>query len=222
MKKLLRRIEFPEAIQTSGAVIKSKLIRHVKNYEDLINRAHEEAQQIIEEAEYQAEQIKASVREMVAHDMQADLKKIKQFSLQSADDTKKLMTSLCVQICSVVIQEFIDAKASEEKISLLVKALVDKTLQARELTIQAHPQQIDLVSQAIGELISEQFKLKKWNVIANEDIQEFELRIQSREGSEILVSLTNLIELYRQEIEKLSPLLSPKEQPKENQNESVV
>lgn len=203
-------------------MIKSKLIRHVKNYDDLIKRAHEEAKQIIEEAEQQAEQLKASVREMVAQDMQADLSKIRQLCHQSTEDTKKLTVSLCVQICSVVIQEFVDTKASQEKISLLVKALVDKTLQARELTIQAHPQQIDLVNQAIGELISEQFKFKKWNVVANEDIQEFELRIQSREGSEIQVSLTNLIELYRQEIEKLSPLLSPKEQLKENQNESVV
>lgn len=222
MKKLLRRIEFPEAIQTSGAVIKSELIRHVKHYDDLINRAHEEARQIIEAAEQQAEQLKASVRERVAQNMQADLNKIKQLCHQSTEDIKRLTTSLCVQICSVVIQEFVDAKASEEKISLLVKALVDKTLQARELTIQAHPQQIDLVNQAIGDLISEQFKLKKWNVVANDDIQEFELRIQSREGSEIQVSLTNLIALYRQEIEKLSPLLSPKEQLKENQNESVV
>lgn len=45
--------------------------------------------------------------------------------------------------------------------------------------------------------------IRKWEVKTSEDLNPFELRIRATKGSEIQVSIDNIMALYKREIENL-------------------
>lgn len=220
MLKLLRRVHFPEGLQTSGPVIKAATLKHIRNYNDLLEQAEQKAQGILEQAESEAMVLREEGKEQAAREVRGDVRAMQRLTTQKEQALQKASSAICTEVCSVVLEQFVASTPDSIKIKTLVEALITRSHSARELHLRANPEQVELVKQALAEVLADQLNLRKWNVQPDEDLKPFELRISATNGSEINVSLHNLLALYKEEIERIAPTLAPSLQNLEVGNES--
>lgn len=209
MLNLIKRVHFPEGLQISGDVVKAALLNHVSTYHDLLNQAHRQAQIILRDANDEAERIKEQSRQLAANSVREDLVSLKKITAWKENNLLDNSSSICTEVCVVVLEKFISTASDFLKIKTLAEALVIRSHNARELNLQANPAQVDLVKKVLAEVLAEQMNLRKCNVKADEELQPFELKISTANGAEINVSLNNLIAMYKEEIERLEPALVP-------------
>jgi type III secretion protein L len=221
MLNLIRRVYFPEGLQTSGPIIKASTLRHIKTYQDILEQAKFDAQNILNEAQAEATQMKEESIQRAADAVRMDLHSMKHITAQKEAALQKASSSICTEVCSIVLERFIESTPDNIKIKTLIEALVSGSHSARELNLQANPDQVELVSEVLAEVLADQLNLRKWNVKPDQDLKTFELRISTTNGSEINVSLENLVAMYKDEIEKLAPTLEPSLQNLEVGNESI-
>lgn len=221
MLKQLRRIAFPEAVQTSGPVVKASLIGHVSTYNDLIDLANRRAHEIVESAKAAADQLKAEIRDQIASELHQNLNQIKLLTRQKEQTLIQQASSICLQVCSVIIEDFIAETPDQQKIHRLATALLHRAVNTRNLALFVHPSQVELVNNVIGNSLAEQFNVKTWSVEPDEDMPPHNIQIRSHQGAEIQVSLSNLVSLYHQEIKRLAPTFIQNNEQAEATNESL-
>lgn len=203
MLSLLRRIEFPEQVSTGGPVIKASLLHHVCNHNQLIDHAKAEAGDLLEQAQLEAERIREEVKQQTAHALRDDLSAIKTLTAQQEAALQKKASQLCTNICTTVLEQVLESTPPNQKIRVLIKALLERAHHSRELQIHAHPDQVELVEQEVAAHMAAQLNMKKWVVTGNPDLPVYNIRIATQNGSEIVVSLENMIALYNDEIQAM-------------------
>lgn len=209
MIKLLRTVEFSGDLRTAGPVIKASLIGHVFTYDDLVREGRKKAQDIIDQANLEAETIRRNARDEMAAQMRSDLELIRKSTAQLEQDMMGRAASLCQDICVTVLEKFMDQTTDVFKIKVLVESLLTKTQISRELSLSVHPEQQDLVRSCLADKLAAQFNIRIWSVHPDPDLDLFHLRVMTPNGAEINVSLENLIAVYREELEGVAPLIEP-------------
>ena len=205
MLNLLRQIRFPKGVATQGHVIPAELLGYVSTHEEIIDHANQRARDIIEQAQAQANQIRQRARLETAQSLQHDLSRLRSLAHEHHQELSKAAASICIDICETALEQFINTLPDAEKIATVVHALVHKRLGLQELCIQCHPAQLALVEASLAEVLSDQLMFRHWEVQADEAIKPYELKIKSVKGSEIRVSLDNLLALYKQELRATEP-----------------
>ena len=221
MLKLIRRVEFPQGLQTSGPVIKAALLQHVKHHQELIENAQAQASDLLTQAQMESEQIKEETKEQTAQALKNDLMQIKKLTASKEKALHDKAASVCIDICSTVLEELFQNSPESEKIRILVQSLLNRTHHARELKIKTAPDQNLIVEEMIAQVMAQQMNLKKWSVTADKELKPYEIRISTSNGSEIRVSLENLLALYKEEITALGDDIHPLMQHTEAGNESI-
>lgn len=207
MLRLLRRIPFPTGLQTSGHVIKANLLSHVADYHGLIQKGEHEAQQIIEHARKEADLIRGRAREEALADLQAELDRLKLLTQVQDQQQKDKAAKVCLEVCKSVLDQMFETSEASQKIRLLVDALLEATYSARELTLYSHPSQVELVRAELAEALGTQFNLRRCTVSPSEELQPYELNITTSNGAHIMVSIENLLHMYKKEIDTLEPAI---------------
>lgn len=204
MLNLLRRVSFPVNLQTSGYLIKASLLHHVKNYQDILHEAELEKQKILTQAKLEAKQITDQARLKAIEEVQSDLQKLKESTYKKEEELKKQSTSICLEICQVVLEKFIESATDGAKIRTLIEALLERSHSARTLDLRANPEQVTQVEESLMVVLGEQFNLRKWTIHPDPDLAPFELKISTTNGSEINVSIQNLVHMFQSEIDALA------------------
>jgi vacuolar-type H+-ATPase subunit E/Vma4 len=221
MLSLIRRVPFPQGLQTSGPVIKGSMLKHIQTYHDILRQARLDANVILAKASNEAELIKEESQQKAADEVRTDLHALKEMTAQKESTLLKASSSICTEVCTIVLEQFIESVPDTVKIKTLIDALVARSHSARELNLRANPTQLVLVEETLAQVLAEQLNLRKWKVTPDDSLEKFQLRISTTNGSEINVSLSNLIAMYKEEIEKLAPTLEPSLQNLEVRNESI-
>lgn len=220
MLNLLRRVNFPEQLQTSGPLIKASLLRHVSTYHDILREAEDEKQKILNQAKVEAKLISDKARQEAINEVRGDLSKLQSATYEKEYRLQERCTSICTEICRVVVEKFITSASDSSKIRTLVEALLERSHSSRELKLRANPVQIQLLEESLVEVLGKQFNLRKWDIQPDDNLQEFELQISTTNGSEINVSIHNILQMLQHEIEALSVDVSLSLQEIEVGNES--
>lgn len=220
MLNLLRRVSFPDQLQTSGPLIKASLIRHVSTYHDILREAEFEKTQILNQAKLEAKLISDKARQEAINEVRSDLSKLREATHTKEIKLRERSTSICTEICRVVLEKFITSASDSAKIRTLVEALLERSHSARELKLRANPAQTQLLEESLVEVLGQQFNLRKWDIQSDENLQPFELQISTTNGSEINVSIHNVLQMLQHEIEALSEDVSLSLQEIEVGNES--
>lgn len=207
MLRLLRRISFPSHLQTSGHVIKASMFNHLSDYHALIKKGEEEAHSIIEQARKDAEVIRGRAREDAIAELQSELHRIKLLTQVQDQQQRDKAAQVCIEICKSVTHQMFDTAEASQKIRILVNALLNATYSARELSVRAHPTQLDLVRAELAEALGTQFNLRRCSVSPSEELQPNELNITTANGAHIMVSIDNLLHMYKKEIGTLEPAI---------------
>lgn len=203
MFNLLRRIQFPEGLQMHGPIIKGKTLLFAKDHRDILSFAHDEARQIIEQAQRDADEIRHKVREEVANSLQTDVQAIHRTTRQRVQELADTSSRICIEVCTTALHKFLDDVPEKIKVEKLVKSLLDRSLSNQSLTLECAKEQVDTVQSCLGAVLSRKLMIRKWEVKTSEDLNPFELRIRATKGSEIQVSIDNIMALYKREIENL-------------------
>lgn len=205
----IRVIKFPENIQTNGPLIKAKLLASVHTHEEIVDHAQQQAQGIIENARHEAVLIKEQIKKEVAENLKSDLREIRQLAQHNDKAVRDTAAALCVEVCNAVIRQTLNAIAPEQKITLLVDSLLSRASHTRELTLKAHPNQVQMVEESVAQVVARQINIKKWCVEPDPNTVEFEVRICTENGAEIMVSLENILALYEEEIRVIGQEIRP-------------
>lgn len=203
MFQLLRRIDFPEDLNTSGPVIKATMIRHVKTHLDLVQQARQKARNLLDEAAAEADVIRERVRHETAQSVRHDLKALKQLVRQNDQQQHAAAGQLCTEICKTILLQVLGEIPEFLKLRMLAESLLSRAQNARELLIHCHPGQADMVREQVAGLMADQLHMKRWVVEGNPELPPYTIRIATPNGSEIRVSLDNLLALYNDEIDAL-------------------
>ena len=203
MLNLLRRVRIPSEIQVNGHLIPASTLGFVRDYQDILTYARKEAAAIVRTAKMEADEIREQARQEIANSMQQDLKSIRKTMRHRVKTLADQSARICIDISMATLSEFLNTVPDQVKVEKLVKALLEHSLNNQELILECTTGQLDLVQESLGKIISEQTMLRKWQVNATEDLKPFELRIKAAHGSEIQVSIENLMALYKREIEHL-------------------
>lgn len=209
MLKSLRRVGFPDNLQTSGSVISAGLIRHVKCHEELMEKAHDSAQEVLNAAKVEAQRIRENIQSEVAESIKNDVAAIKKMTCVKEKALLDRSSALCMEVCTAVFQQVLQDLPAREKIRALVEALLDTAHHGRMLQLCCHPEQLELVRSEVGRVMAEQMNMRQWNVTGSHDLQIFEIVINTPNGAEIHVSLDNLLAIYKDEIDALGEELAP-------------
>lgn len=207
MLRLLRRIPFPTGLQTSGHVVKANLLSHVADFYGLIRKGEEEAQRIIDQARKEAELIRGHAREEALAELQAELGRLQLLTQVQDQQHRDKSAKICLEVCKSVLDQMFETAEASQKIRSLVDALLEATYSARELTLHAHPLQVDLVRNELAEALGTQFNLRRCTVSPSEELQPYELNITTSNGAHIMVSIDNLLHMYKKEIDTLEPAI---------------
>lgn len=221
MLNTLRRVAFPNNLQTSGPVVKARLINHVKSHTQLIENGERVVAQLLAEARQEARQLKEAVQAEAAQSLKKDLESIRYSTQLKEQALFEKSASLCVNVCTAVFQQVIDELPASQKIRSLVEILLSAAHHGRVLQLQCHPDQIDTVKREVANVMAKQLNLRHWSVQGSEKLQLFEIQISTPNGAEIQVSLDNLLAIYKNEIEALDQELLPLIRLDEEQNENI-
>lgn len=205
MLNLLRRIEFPDHLQASGPVIKATLLCHVSDYQGIVQQARQEADEILKQARKDADAIRSAARLEALDELRADLAAMRVLVEAETKEYKEKATTVCLEICSTLLEQMMSESDGQSKMRVLIEALLNRSHSARELNLQAHPDQVDLVQSTLTEVLGQQLNYRKCFVQGDEQLQLFELNITTANGAKIIVSIQNLLHMYRDEIESLGP-----------------
>lgn len=203
MLKSLRRVEFPEDLQTHGPLIKAVLIHHVKCHTEMMDQAKKSAAFLLQQAEQEATQIRTSVQAQVAASLKADVESLRTCTEKKEQALYERSSELCTEVCAAVFQQVVQDLPSREKIRSLVQVLLNTAHHGRSLQLCCHPDQVELVEQEVGKIMAEQMNIRQWNVKDSHELQPFEILISTPNGAEIQVSLDNLLAIYKEEIAAL-------------------
>jgi vacuolar-type H+-ATPase subunit H len=221
MLNLLRKIRFPADVQIHDHLIPARTLKFAQNHHDIVVYARDEAESIIRAANQEANRIREQARQEIAESMQQDLKSIRRTMRQRVKALADTSARICIDISVAALSEFLNTVPDRIKIEKLVKALLEHSLSNQELVLECTTCQINLVQESLGKVISNQAMLRKWEVQIADDLQPFELRIKAAKGSEIQVSIENLMALYKREIENLQKEIKDSIATKGNQYEEV-
>lgn len=221
MLNALRRVSFPADLQTCGAVIKARLIRHVKDHAQLIQDGERVAAELLTQAQHEAKRLKESAKAEVLQSLKQDLESIRLGTQMKEEALHKRSASLCVNVCTAVFQQVIHELPASEKIRSLVEILLNTAHHGRVLNLQCHPDQIDTVNHEVAHAMAKQMNMRQWQVEGSHELQPFEIQISTPNGAEIQVSLDNLLAIYKNEIEALGQELAPLIQLDEEHNEII-
>jgi len=209
MLKSLRRVAFPDDLQTSGSVISASLINHVKYHTELMDKAHESAQEVLNAAKVETQRIRENIQSEVVESIKNDVTAIKTMTHAKEKALINRSSDLCTEVCTAVFQQVLQDLPAREKIRALVEALLDTAHHGRVLQLCCHPDQLELVRSEVGRVMAEQMNMRQWNVTESHDLQIFEIVINTPNGAEIHVSLDNLLAIYKDEIDALGDELAP-------------
>lgn len=205
MLNLIRRVEFPDHLQAAGPLIKASLLRHVSDYHSIVHQANLESQRIVNEAREEAKHIRESARQEALGELQKEVKSLASLFAAEALDYKQKATSVCLEICTALLENMMGECDEKAKMRLLIVALLERSHSARELTLQAHPEQVALVERTLVDVLGGQLNYRKCTVQSNEELGLFELNITTANGAQIIVSIENLMHMYQEEIDSLKP-----------------
>lgn len=222
MLKNLRRVQFPNDLQTSGPIIPVRLLNHVVNHAEIVAKAEESAAKIRERAEQDARHIRETARERMAASIRRDLDAIKTLTQRKEQSLLTNSSKICIEICKAVFDQMVEEMAPQQKIEILVNNLLKANHHGRELLICCNPSQLDMVESEVARIMADQLNLRNWAVESRENITPFEVMISTSNGAEIRVSLDNLKVLYREEIEALGQELEPLMHFNEDDNETFA
>lgn len=203
MLNLLRRIDFPDNVKIHSAVIRGKTLRFAKDHKDILNFAHGDAHEIIDQAKQDADAIRNNARQELANALQKDVQALGYFTNQRVQGLTQHASNICIDICNTALREFLGELPEPVKINKLVTTLLDRSLNNQNLLLECAEEQLETVQTCLGNIMAQQVSIRHWEVKVSDDLQPFELRIRAAKGSEINVSMDNLIALYEQEINNL-------------------
>lgn len=221
MLNSLRRVRFPDNIEISGPVIKAKLISYVKDHDQLLTKAQESADLILKQAHTEAKLMRESVEKKVVESIKKDIDSIKKLTETKEKKLLERSADLCTEVCSAVFQQLMEKLPANEKIHTLVEKLLETSHHGRVIQLNCHPEQIQLVEQAVAAVMAQQMNLRQWAVTASPDLGLYEIVISTANGAEINVSLENLLAIYKDEIAALSRDIAPLLHATEEENERI-
>lgn len=221
MLKSLRRVRFPENLEVSGPVVKAKLISHIKDHDELLEKANESANHILIQAKIEAQQIRESVEKRVVNSFKKDVESIRELTHHKEKKLLQQSAKLCTEVCTTVFQQLIDNLPPEGKIHVLVEKLLATAHHGRTIQLNCHLEQVELVENAVAKVMAQQMNLRQWTVIPSPDLTPYEIVISTPNGAEISVSLENLLAIYKEEIAALSSEIDPLFHANEEDNESI-
>lgn len=203
MLNLLRHIDFPDNVKIHSVVIRAKTLRFAKNHHEIIEFAQDDAKQLIAQAQKDAEAIRRNARQELALDMRKDIQAIGNMAQNRISTISRQASHMCIDICNTTLNEFIGELPDAFKINKLVSTLLERSLSSQHLVLECAEEQLDLVQTCLAQVITEQMAIRTWEVQVADDLQPFELRIRAAKGSEINVSMANIMALYEKEIKNL-------------------
>ncbi|HEX5487291.1 MAG TPA: FliH/SctL family protein [Limnobacter sp.] len=205
MLRLIRRIEFPSQIRISGYCIKAKLLRHARTYQDIVAIAEDDAKLIAKRAREAAEKLQEATRSEVAQSVKGDLHQLRVLTRQKDQVLHKTLANTCSELSAIVLEQFVHSQSDFIKIKSLIEALIKRSHSARALILKVHPNQVCHANQALAQIMAEQLNVRKWEVIPDENLEPYQIRISANNGAEINVSLQNMLALYQEELDRLIP-----------------
>lgn len=203
MLNLLRRVNFPKGLQMQGHVIRGKTIGYVANYDDIIAYANKAAAEILDAAKAEAQAIKDHARAEIAASLRQDIDNIKAIGTKRMDQLSEQSSQICIEICCTAMEHMLEQAPDIFKLEKLIRALLERSLGGHTLHIECNPEQSAMVEQALAGILAEQLMIRKWEVTGSPDIKPFELKIKAAQGSEIQVSLDNILSLFKKEVTML-------------------
>jgi len=217
MYKLLRYVSAPVNMHIASPWIKSEIYGYVRDHDDIIAKAHRQAETILAQAHAEAEEIKCKARGEAVLSFQTDLDALRQFTRQTEQEMLSQSTTVCKSICETVVSQFIDFANQTRKMEILIRELLMQTFGVKELVLECSPGQQELTERVIAQLLSDQFNYRKWKVIPSHHLGEFELRVLSPNGAEVKISLQNVMAIYQAEVSQFFQNLDPHSRESESQ-----
>lgn len=202
MYKLFRQVSAPADIHIASPWIKSEVYGYVRDHDDIIAKAHRQAEAILAQAHLEAEDIKHKARGEALLSFQTDLDALRHFTRQTEQEMLSQSSTVCKSICETVVNRFIDATDHARKMEILIRELLLQTFGVKELVLECSPAQHQLTEGVIAQLLSDQFNYRKWKVVPSHEMREFELRVVSPNGAEVRISLHNVLAIYQAEVQQ--------------------
>lgn len=203
MLNLIRRVNFPQTLQTSGYVIKASVLKHVSCYREIVEQANLEAQKILSDARAEAQTIRDCARQDAIQELNSELQTMSTLVRKQGLEFKESAARVCMEICNTVLESMISAADERVKMRILIDSLLQRIHSARELHLIVHPDHHELTQSVFAEILGTQFDHRKCVVETNEEMKQFEIKITTSNGAEISVSIENLLLMYKQEIDSL-------------------
>lgn len=222
MHKLIRRVVFPEHIHVSGPLVKASLIRHAKDYQDLVELGKQDAAAIVERTQQEVKAIKEATRAGVLDELHQELQRMREVHRAFVSEQKAKVADLCVEICSVVIQRMIESQSEKERMRVLIQALLTESFSERELILQVNEAQKEVVQDTLSSILKTQFAQAKVTVQVNDQLQDFELSVVTPNKAQVSVSIDNLIYLYQKEVALLRSAIQDTFDREEEHHETSV
>ncbi len=222
MLNLLRRVQFPDHLRAAGPVIKASLLRHVSDYQSIVDQARSDADELLAQARAEAKSIRESARQEALNELQTELKAMRSLVTAQAQDYKEKAASVCLEICSTLLENMMGTCDERAKMRVLIESLLERSHSARELNLRAHTEQVQLVQSTLVDVLGGQLNYKKCLVEGDDELQPFELNITTANGAQIIVSIENLLHMYQEEIASLRPEIHQAFQGIEEVNEAAT
>lgn len=203
MLNLLRKIQFPDNVKIHSLVIRGKTLNFAKDHHDILDFARAEAKEIVAQAKKDAEAIRKNARQELAKDLQKDVQAIGQMAQNRVQTLSSHAANICIDICKEALHEFLGELPEAFRINKLITTLLNRSIGSQNLLLECAEEQLEIVQSCLAEVIAEQVAIRHWEVKVAEDLEPFELRIRAAKGSEINVSMANIMALYEQEIKNL-------------------
>jgi vacuolar-type H+-ATPase subunit H len=203
MLNLLRQIQFPNNVKLHSLVIRRKTLNFARDHGDILAFAQAEAKEIVEQAKRDAEAIRQNARQELARDLQKDVRALGQMAQNRVQTLNNQAKNVCIDICSTALQEFLGELPEALKINKLISTLLERSLGTQNLLLECAEEQLEIVQSCLGELLSQQMAIRHWEVKVADDLEPYQLRIRAAKGSEINISMANLMALYEKEIKNL-------------------
>lgn len=200
MLNLFRRIHCPENLNFGMPLIKRNTFSYIHQHDEIIRLAELEASRIVRQAEEQASEIRERARMEICKEVKEDLLTLKDLMDRSHQQLIDNTAALCTEICEVALQRLLGSIDPRIKIELMVRELLDISYGVRELVILCNPIQSALLKDSMASIMSSILSYRRWKVQEDESIGELELRIACENGSEVQVSIENILATFSQEI----------------------
>lgn len=212
MINLLRTVRFPGHMHTSAPWIKARTISHIGDYDDLIAQGKREAEDIIAKAEEDAAHLRSVARQEAAEAVRSDMFNFLDFAREQQQVLRQQTRLICEQVCLAVLERFITQADDQVRIKVLVEDLIAQSYNARELHVHCHPKHEEPASRAVTEVLADRLNLRRFQVHPDSEMAEYELKVRASNGSEVHISLENVLALLSDEVSHFiqqSPDLQP-------------